>query len=62
MSGIEMYLAARAGQCPESLSQCLGVSVDAVLERIEAARLCLRFQLQMLPVAYRGGLQVVADD
>ena len=49
---IELYLANRHGVAVERIAEALGVSVDTIEQRMEAARLCVEFQMKMLSAGY----------
>jgi len=45
---IELYLANKRGVSIERLAEALGVPVDVIEQRVEAARLCVTRQMPML--------------
>jgi hypothetical protein len=49
---IELYLANKRGVAVERLAEALGLSVETVEQRMEAARLCVEYQINMLRSGY----------
>ena len=49
---IEMYLAHKRGVTVERLAEALGLSVSLIEQRMEAARLCVEYQIGMLRTGY----------
>ena len=45
---IELYLAHRNGTTVDQLASTLGIDEEVVRQRIEAARLCVEYQIQLL--------------
>jgi hypothetical protein len=45
---IELYLANKYGIAVERLAEALSVPVEIIEQRIEAARLCVAYQMPML--------------
>jgi hypothetical protein len=45
---IELYLANKRGVTIERLAEALDVAVSVIEQRLEAARLCVEYQLKMI--------------
>ena len=45
---VELYLAHRNGTSVDQIASALGLDEDVVRQRIEAARLCVEFQIDLI--------------